>query len=249
MDNYFSDNNSNIATEIEDVGKNSNKKNRTRVAINDELEIVQTGFANAVAEGFPLSENEKLDMINSAEHAFGMFLDALKCDWRNDPNSMETPRRVAKAYVNDLWAGRYTAMSEITSFPSDGYDGIIIERDIPLTSMCSHHHQVIGGLVHIGYVAGEGGQVIGLSKLNRIVELFGRRGAIQEQLTTAIHNAVNKVCEDNKGVIVTIVATHNCVSCRGVKHQGASMVTTKASGVFRDNNNLARKEFFDSIKI
>jgi len=249
MDNYFSDNNSNIATEIEDVGKNSNKKNRTRVAINDELEIVQTGFANAVAEGFPLSENEKLDMINSAENAFGMFLDALKCDWRNDPNSMETPRRVAKAYVNDLWAGRYTAMSEITSFPSDGYDGIIIERDIPLTSMCSHHHQVIGGLVHIGYVAGEGGQVIGLSKLNRIVELFGRRGAIQEQLTTAIHNAVNKVCEDNKGVIITIVATHNCVSCRGVKHQGASMVTTKASGVFRDNNNLARKEFFDSIKI
>ena len=249
MDNYFSDNNSNIATEIEDVGKNSNKKNRTRVAINDELEIVQTGFANGVAEGFPLSENEKLDMINSAEHAFGIFLDALKCDWRNDPNSMDTPRRVAKAYVNDLWAGRYTAMSEITSFPADGYDGIIIERDIPLTSMCSHHHQVIGGLVHIGYVAGEGGQVIGLSKLNRIVELFGRRGAIQEQLTTAIHNAVNKVCEDNKGVIVTIVATHNCVSCRGVKHQGASMVTTKASGVFRDNNNLARKEFFDSIKI
>ena len=253
MDNYFIDNNTQNSIDLEDMtenlASNSNKKNRSRVAINDELEIVQTGFANAVAEGFPLSENEKLDMINSAEHAFGMFLDALKCDWRNDPNSMDTPRRVAKAYVNDLWAGRYTAMSEITSFPSDGYDGIIIERDIPLTSMCSHHHQVIGGLVHIGYVAGEGGQVIGLSKLNRIVELFGRRGAIQEQLTTAIHNAVNKVCEDNKGVIVTIVATHNCVSCRGVKHQGASMVTTKASGVFRDNNNLARKEFFDSIKI
>ena len=253
MDNYFIDDNTQNSVEIEDVTENikikSNKKNRTRVAVNDELEIVQTGFANAVAEGFPLSENEKLDMINSAEHAFGMFLDALKCDWRNDPNSMDTPRRVAKAYVNDLWAGRYTAMSEITSFPSDGYDGIIIERDIPLTSMCSHHHQVIGGLVHIGYVAGEGGQVIGLSKLNRIVELFGRRGAIQEQLTTAIHNAVDKVCEDNKGVIVTIVANHNCVSCRGVKHQGASMVTTKASGAFRDNNNLARKEFFDSVNI
>ena len=253
MDNYFIDNNTQNTIEIEDISENldlkSNKKNRSRVAVNDELEIVQTGFANAVAEGFPLSENEKLDMINSAEHAFGMFLDALKCDWRNDPNSMDTPRRVAKAYVNDLWAGRYTAMSEITSFPSDGYDGIIIERDIPLTSMCSHHHQVIGGLVHIGYVAGEGGQVIGLSKLNRIVELFGRRGAIQEQLTTAIHNAVDKVCEDNKGVIVTIVANHNCVSCRGVKHQGASMVTTKASGAFRDNNNLARKEFFDSVNI
>ena len=140
-------------------------------------------------------------------------------------------------------------MSPITSFPSDGYDGIIIERNIPLTSMCSHHHQTIGGVVHIGYIAGEAGQVIGLSKLNRIVELFGRRGAIQEQLTSAIHNAVCKITEGNRGVIVTIVAGHNCVSCRGVKHQGASMVTTKASGVFRDNDNLSRKEFFDSLKI
>ena len=218
----------------------------TEILINDEGKEIKLEWD--YHDCFP-TEKEKQAMIADAEKAFGHFLDALKVDWRDDPNSDKTPYRVAKAYVNDLWAGRYTAMSEITSFPSDGYDGIIIERDIPLTSMCSHHHQVIGGLVHIGYIAGEGGQVIGLSKLNRIVELFGRRGAIQEQLTTAIHNAVNKVCEDNKGVIVTIVATHNCVSCRGVKHQGASMVTTKASGVFRDNNNLARKEFFDSIKI
>ena len=203
-----------------------------RRKLHEELEVVQTGFANGVAEGFPLDQSDKDKMIKEAEEAYGKFLTALKCDWENDPNSMETPRRVAKAYVNDLWAGRYTAMSPITSFPSDGYDGIIIERNIPLTSMCSHHHQVIG-----------------LSKLNRIVELFGRRGAIQEQLTSAIHNAVNKITEGNRGVIVTVVATHNCVSCRGVKHGGASMVTTKASGVFRQNTNLARKEFFDSIKI
>jgi len=162
---------------------------------------------------------------------------------------METPRRVAKAYVNDLWKGRYTQFTDITSFPSDGYDGIIIERNIQLTSMCSHHHQTIRGVVHIGYVAGDEGRVIGLSKLNRIVEHFGRRGAIQEQLTSAIHQAVDKVCENNKGVIITIVATHNCVSCRGINHQGAAMVTTKASGVFMDNNNLVRKEFFDSLKI
>ena len=217
--------------------------------IHKDLEVVKVGFANGVAEGFPLTDKEKNKMIDKAEKAYGKFLDALKCDWRNDPNSSDTPRRVAKAYVNDLWAGRYTAMSPITSFPSDGYDGIVIERNIPLTSMCSHHHQTIKGVVHIGYVAGEGGQVIGLSKLNRIVELFGRRGAIQEQLTAAIHQAVNKICKDNKGVITTIVATHNCVSCRGVKHDGASMVTTKASGVFRDNENLARKEFFDSLKV
>ena len=214
-----------------------------------DLEVVKVGFANGVAEGFPLTDKEKNKMIDKAEKAYGKFLDALKCDWRNDPNSSDTPRRVAKAYVNDLWEGRYTAMSPITSFPSDGYDGIVIERNIPLTSMCSHHHQTIKGVVHIGYVAGENGQVVGLSKLNRIVELFGRRGAIQEQLTAAIHQAVNKICKDNKGVITTIVATHNCVSCRGVKHEGASMVTTKASGVFRDNENLARKEFFDSLKV
>ena len=252
MENSFIDNHTNDIQELDEqtIEEIKNKFIPERKLLQDnELELVEEGFANGVAEGFPLTDKEKEEMIDAAEYAYGKFLDALKCNWREDPNSMETPRRVAKAYVNDLWAGRYTAITPITSFPSDGYDGIIIERDIPLTSMCSHHHQVIGGLVHIGYIAGEGGQVIGLSKLNRIVELFGRRGAIQEQLTTAIHNAVDKVCEDNKGVIVTIVATHNCVSCRGVKHQGASMVTTKASGVFRDNENLARKEFFDSIKI
>jgi GTP cyclohydrolase I len=223
--------------------ENKRRKNHT------DLECVQTGFANGVAPGFPLTEEQKWEMVDKAEKAYGEFLTALGCDWENDPNSMETPRRVAKAYVFDLWAGRYNAMSEITSFPSDGYDGIVIERNIPINSMCSHHHQTIGGVVHIGYIAGEKGQVIGLSKLNRIVELFGRRGAIQEQLTSAIHNAVSKITEGNLGVIVTIVGTHNCVSCRGVKHQGAAMVTTKASGAFRDDTNNARKEFFDSLKI
>jgi GTP cyclohydrolase IA len=223
--------------------ENKRRKNHT------DLECVQTGFANGVAPGFPLTEEQKWEMVDKAEKAYGEFLTALGCDWENDPNSMETPRRVAKAYVFDLWSGRYNAMSEITSFPSDGYDGIVIERNIPISSMCSHHHQTIGGVVHIGYIAGEKGQVIGLSKLNRIVELFGRRGAIQEQLTSAIHNAVSKITEGNLGVIVTIVGTHNCVSCRGVKHQGAAMVTTKASGAFRDDTNNARKEFFDSLKI
>ena len=224
-------------------------KENNRKKVHNDLEVVQVGFANGVAPGFPLTDLQKQHMIEDATEAYGQFLTALGCDWKNDPNSSDTPRRVAKAYVNDLWKGRYTEMSEITSFPSDGYDGIVIERNIPLTSMCSHHHQTIGGVVHIGYIAGEHGQVIGLSKLNRIVELFGRRGAIQEQLTSAIHNAVDKITEGNLGVIVTIVGTHNCVSCRGVKHQGAAMVTTKASGAFRDDSNNARKEFFDSLKI
>lgn len=226
-----------------------------------DLEISKAGNANGISthldialktrEGFikGLLPHQKEEIINNAARAYGEFLDSLGCDWRNDPNSKETPMRVAKSYVYDLWKGRYETMSDITSFPSDGYDGMVIERNIPLTSMCSHHHQSIKGVVHIGYVSTEGGRVVGLSKLNRIVELFGRRGAIQEQLTSAICNAVDKVCEGNLGVIVTIVGTHNCVSCRGIKHQGASMVTTKATGVFKDNSNLSRKEFFDSIKI
>ena len=78
------------------------------------LEVVQAGFANGVAKGFPLNDKEKEKMIEEATEAFGKFLDALRCDWRNDPNSSDTPRRVAKAYVHDLWAGRYTAMTPIT---------------------------------------------------------------------------------------------------------------------------------------
>ena len=212
-----------------------------------DLECTQEGFANGVAPGFPLNDQEKSDMIEQATKAYGKFLDALKCDWRNDPNSNDTPRRVAKAYVNDLWAGRYTAMSPITSFPSDGYDGIVIERNIPLTSMCSHHHQTIGGVVHIGYITSEKGTVVGLSKLNRIVEHFGRRGAIQEQLTVAIHNSINTIINDNNGVAVMIDATHNCVSCRGVKHGGASMKTSKLTGAFKDDTST-RAEFYEFVK-
>ena len=165
--------------------------------MNRDLELVKTGFANGVAPGFPLTEKEKWEMVEAAAYEYGKFLDALGCDWRNDPNSADTPRRVAKAYVFDLWKGRYDAMTDITAFPSDGYNGIVQESNIPVTSMCSHHHQTIGGRVSIAYVPSENGKVVGLSKLNRIVEHFGRRGAIQEQLTVAIHNAIDKICEGN----------------------------------------------------
>ena len=80
-----------------------------RRKLHEQLEVVQEGFANGVAPGFPFNDEQKLAMISEAEEAYGKFLTALKCDWENDPNSSETPRRVAKAYVNDLWAGRYTA--------------------------------------------------------------------------------------------------------------------------------------------
>ena len=211
------------------------------------IELVKAGYANGAAEGRPLTEEEKLAMIADAEKAFGKFLDALKVNWREDPNSDKTPYRVAKAYVNDLWSGRYEAPPAITTFPSDGYDGMVFEGGIPLTSMCSHHHQTIMGVVHVAYIPGQDSHVIGLSKLNRLVEHFGRRGAIQEQLTVAIHHAVDSIIEDNNGVAVMIDASHNCVQCRGVKHGGASMKTSKLTGAFK-NDPSTRSEYYEFIK-
>ena len=233
-------------------------KRRTIADINA-LETAKPGFANGISlqlkarieDGYhrSLTDDEKWFIVGEAELAYGKFLDALGVDWRNDPNSMETPRRVAKAYVFDLWKGRYELPTDITSFPSDGYEGIVLERDIPIVSMCSHHHQAILGKAHVAYIPGKEGKVVGLSKLNRIVEHFARRGAIQEQLTVAIHNAVNTVCEDNVGVMVLVHSFHNCVSCRGVKHFGASMVTSEVSGVFADHSRTAKAEVLEMLKL
>ena len=230
----------------------------TKKYISD-TELAQPGFANGISmqlakkqilygEGTGLTEVEKDAIIDRAAEAYSKFLEALGCDWKNDPNSADTPRRVAKAYVRDLWRGRYDSMDGITAFPADGYDGIIQESNIPVTSMCSHHHQQIRGTVSIAYVPSKDGKVVGLSKLNRIVEHFGRRGAIQEQLTVAIHNAIDKICEGNQGVAVMVNATHACVSCRGVKHQGAAMQTAKLSGCFLVEDS-ARAEFYKNIEL
>ena len=102
-----------------------NKENKRR-KIHPDIESVPIGFANGQAQPNPLTEEEKQSMIEEATIHYGRFLDALKCDWRNDPNSMETPKRVSKAYVKDLWRGRYDILSDVTSFPSDGYRGIVL---------------------------------------------------------------------------------------------------------------------------
>lgn len=232
---------------------------RRKIANAETLETATPGYSNGIStqlnsvlnngEHRSLNHQEKLIIIENAERAYGDFLTALGVNWQEDPNSMETPRRVAKKLVLDMWAGRYNLPTDITSFPSDGYEGIILEKNIPLTSMCSHHHESILGRVHVAYIPGKEGKVIGLSKINRIVEHFGRRGSIQEQLTVAIHNAINEVCEGNIGVMVMIQATHQCVSCRGVKHQGASMYTSEVSGVFADHNRTAKMEVIEMIKM
>lgn len=224
----------------------------------EDLELAAPGFANGISTQLAakvsyhkmevsLTPEEKYAIIEKAAEHFGNFLTALGVDWQNDPNSSNTPRRVAKAYVNDLWRGRYECLDSVISFPSDGYTGLVFEGNIPVVSMCSHHHQQISGKVHIAYIPTAEGRVIGLSKLNRIVEHFGRRGAIQEQLTVAIHNAVDKICEGNQGVAVMIEAGHSCVSCRGVKHQGASMITSKLTGAFMEED-ACRNEFYEFVK-
>jgi GTP cyclohydrolase I len=225
----------------------------------ENLEITNSGNANGISiqlqkiiakEGKErsLTAQEKSTIITNATEAYGKFLDALGVNWQNDPNSADTPKRVAKSYVNDLWRGRYEVLGDVTAFPSDGYTGIVLERDIPVVSMCSHHHQTILGKCHIAYVPGPQTKVIGLSKLNRVVEHFSRRGAIQEQLTMAIHNAMDKLIEGNEGIMVMMHATHNCVSCRGVKHMGASMMTSEVSGVFADHAKTAKQEVLEMLK-
>jgi GTP cyclohydrolase I len=231
-------------------------KRRKTVEI-EKLETAKFGFANGISvqlkeliesgEHRSLNAEEKKQIIEEAAGHYAKFLTALGCDWENDPNSMETPWRVAKKYM-EQWAGRYNLAPDITSFPSDGYKGMIIQTNIPLISMCSHHHETILGRVHIAYIPGEDAKVIGLSKLNRLVDHFGRRGAIQEQLTMAIHSAVDSVCEGNIGVAVTIVGDHNCVSCRGTNHKGSTMVTNHLTGVFFDKSE-ARSEYFKSIEL
>ena len=197
-------------------------------------------------EKYGLESIKKL-IISSAEKTFGIFLENLGVDYKNDDNSKDTPLRVAKKYVLDLWKGRYEELEPINRFKNEGYDELILEKNIPFNSMCSHHHESIEGLVHIAYIPKENGYIVGLSKLNRVVEYFTKRGSIQEQLTTAIHSAINKICEDNLGVMVVVEGTHNCVSCRGVKHKGASMVTSEISGVFKDKNKDARIEVLSYI--
>ena len=194
-----------------------------------------------------LSEDKKQKMIIEAAEHYGRYMDSLKIDWRNDSNSSDTPMRVAKAFVNDLAYGCYNHEPKITAFDNvDKYDGIVFQGNIKVNSFCSHHHLPFIGVAHTAYIPSKEGKIIGLSKLNRIVEHYGRRPQVQENLTMQIHDHINEVCTDNLGVAVMVSANHMCACVRGVKHD-ATMKTSKLSGVFMDNENLAREEFYNFI--
>lgn len=195
-----------------------------------------------------LTDAEKNQMIKKAAKAYGKFMDALLIDWKNDPNSNDTPNRVAKSFVNDLCVGCYSAPPKIQEFDNiDQYDGMVFQGNIEVNSLCSHHHLSFIGKAHVAYIPATDGKVIGLSKLNRIVEFYCRRPQVQENLTMQIHNAINTYCEGNKGVAVFIEANHLCACVRGVKHD-STMMTSKLSGSFLKEEDNARMEFYKFVE-
>ena len=148
----------------------------------------------------------------------------------------ETPRRVADAYAELLTPQPFRA----TTFPNDdGYDELIVARAIPFHSLCMHHLLPFHGVAHVGYLPGE--RIIGLSKLGRVVEFFGRDLQIQERLTTQIADWLQRELEP-KGVGVVLEAEHLCMSLRGVQKLGAKTVTSALRGLVRDDART-RQEF------
>jgi GTP cyclohydrolase I len=196
----------------------------------------------------PRTEEEKSKMIEDAAQHYGQFLEALGFDWKADKHSNRTPHRVAKAWVNDLISGSINEGPEITAFPNDeGYTGLICQTRIPVMSMCAHHNLTFSGVAHVAYICGKSKEdmVVGLSKLNRIVDFYSRRPNIQESLTKQIHDHVDDLCVGNRGVAVVIESQHNCVKCRGIKHDSV-MKTSQMSGRFIETE-ITRSEFFHLI--
>ena len=204
-------------------------------------------YANS---SIPRTEEEKQLMIETAAKHYGDYMTALGIDWKNDPNSSDTPRRVAKAFIHDLAEGCYSEPPKITAFENiDKYDGVVFQGNIDVKSFCSHHHLPFVGYAHVAYIPSSDGKVIGLSKLNRIVEYFARRPQVQENLTMQIHDYINEVCQGNIGVSVMIAANHMCACVRGVRHD-STMMTSKMSGAFLEDP-AARNEFYrfvDTLK-
>ncbi len=196
----------------------------------------------------PQTQEEIDELIEKGAKAYEAYLDALGFDWRNDPNSDNTPYRVAKAFVTDLAMGCYTAPPKVTAFDNvDQYDGMVCQNNIKVVSMCSHHHAPFMGYAHVAYIPSKTGKVIGLSKLNRIVDWFSRRPQVQENLTMQIHEYINQVCVKNKGVAVLIEANHTCCSNRGIKHD-STMRTARMSGAFLDDKDQSRPEFYKFVE-
>ncbi len=153
---------------------------------------------------------------------------------------LDTPKRVAKSYLEFFggYAVDPVSLLERTFEEVEGYDEIVLLRDIRLESHCEHHMVPIIGRAHVAYLPAS--RVVGISKLARVVEAYSKRLQIQEKLTAQIANTINDVLQP-RGVAVIIEGNHQCMSTRGVHTPGALMVTSRMLGAFRDNPETRRE--------
>ena len=160
---------------------------------------------------------------------------------------IETPKRVVKAY-EQFFEGYQQDPEEVlrkTFEEVEGYDEMVIVKDIRLESHCEHHMVPILGVAHVGYIPNN--RVVGISKLARIVDIFGKRLQTQETMTSQIANTIQKVL-DPKGVAVVIDANHQCMSTRGVHKTTSSTVTSAMKGIFKENA-VTRNEFLSFVNL
>jgi len=194
-----------------------------------------------------IKPGETDQLIDELNARFDAVLDSLVIDRENDPNSHDTGRRLAKMYVKELMAGRYTAPPKATSFPNDSnerYEGMLVIRS-ELRSVCSHHHQPVTGVAYIGIIAAQ--KLIGLSKYSRIAQWCARRGTLQEELCNDIAREIQKAT-DSENVAVYIQAQHGCCENRGIMAHSSLTQTTVLRGAFF-NDQSTKKEFFDNVKL
>ncbi len=192
-------------------------------------------------DAFMLDEEEKMDII---EDHFRAIMETLGLDLSDD-SLKGTPRRVAKMFVKEIFSGLDPENKPSISLFENKYQyrQMLVERNITVKSFCEHHFLPITGVAHVAYFST--GEVIGLSKLNRIVEYYARRPQVQERLTMQIAQELKRVLKTDD-VAVYIDARHMCVELRGAEHEHCSTVTTEYSGKFL--NESVRAEFLQSIR-
>jgi GTP cyclohydrolase I len=192
-------------------------------------------------DAFELDDDAKMDLI---EEQFKRIMTILGLDLRDD-SLRNTPRRVAKMFVKEIFKGLDPANKpEITLFDNKyHYRDMLLEKDIAVKSYCEHHFVPIIGRAHVAYISN--GKVIGLSKINRIVDYFARRPQVQERLTIQIAEELKKIL-DTEDVAVFIESTHFCVTMRGVEDDHSSTITTSFHGEFK--NDQRRNEFLNLVR-
>jgi len=194
-----------------------------------------------------IEEGEKQLLIEEAMPAFENVLKSLVIDTETDPNSMDTAKRMAKMYINEIMSGRYDPMPNPSAFPNyieGGYEGMLVVRS-ELTSLCSHHHQTVKGVAYIGIIAGP--KLLGLSKYTRIAQWCAKRGTLQEELNVMIADAIQRET-GSEHVGVYVQATHGCCENRGIRAHSSLTQTTVLRGAFKDEPDV-RKEFIDNVKL